>query len=79
MLLLAVTGDSFFIYTNYPVNWKDCVLVFATGNISGILNSGALNEIVESLSSPPYWNQRWYGGDPVITLINLERQYLVVY
>lgn len=79
MLQLAVTGDSFFSYNNYPVNWKDCVLVFATGNISGILNSGALNDIVESLSSPPYWNRRWYGGDPVITLINLERQYLVVY
>lgn len=79
MLQLAVTGDSFFSYNNYPVNWKDCVLVFATGNISGILNSCALNDIVESLSSPPYWNQRWYGEDPVITLINLERQYLVVY
>lgn len=49
MLQLAVTGDSFFIYNNYPVNWKDCVLVFATGNISGILNSDALNDIVESL------------------------------
>jgi hypothetical protein len=69
MLQLAVTGDSFFIYNNYPVNWKDCVLVFATGNISGILNSGAQLSTI----SPPYWNQRWYGEDPVITLINLER------